>query len=91
MFSFVVIFSISNGFLSSSASVSYNDSLHLLYQFVCLTRGIVATRAENIPLALVSSELNETWSLVVLVTCQTCLLLVSLNYSNMITEELTQH
>lgn len=65
----MVIFSISNGFLSSSASVSYDVSLHLLYQFVSLTRGTVATRAENIALALVSSELDETWSVVVLVTC----------------------
>lgn len=60
MFSLVVIFSISNEFVPSSASVSYNVSLHLLYQFGSLTRGAAAARAENIALALVSSELDET-------------------------------
>lgn len=60
MLSLVVIFSISNEFVSSSATVSYNVSLHLFYQFVFLTTGAVATSAENIALALVSSELDET-------------------------------
>lgn len=63
----MVIFSIPNEFLSRSASVSYNISLHLLYQFVSLTRGTVAARAENIALTLVSSELGETWNVVFLV------------------------
>lgn len=69
MFSLVVIFSISNEFGSSSASVLYNVSLHLLYQFVLCTTGAVTTSAENTALALVSSGLDETQSLVVLVTC----------------------